>query len=395
MNLSSLLIGYRPVIDRDRRIMALEVRMAPREGQVARMSALHGLIADGRALQASTLILSAPEAEFDAGLLGVEPTPGLWLAVPASVAESPDMQPMLMQLHENGMGMVLQGLPSGQLPESLLPVFRLAFVSQRAERRGGMQVAAVPVDLRQRACRSIAVVHSDVTTVQEMDRAFEAGAYAVCGWMRPETQAKDDVVSSMDVTGVLQLLDMVNRDVDLREIEAVLRREPELALRMLRHLDSVSFGLTAPVQNFQHAVMALGYRGMARWLSLMLVSANPDPNLRPLMLASFRRGLVLERLRVREADSSVREQMFVLGVFSLLDQVLGQPFARLLDRIPVAQDVADALIHRRGPHVPMLELVEAIERGPSEALTALLARCGLGLDECNRAILQTMRVAAV
>lgn len=395
MNLAGLLVGYRPVVDRDRRIMALEVRMTPRDGQVPRMSALHGLIADGRPLQASTLILSAPEAEFDAGLTAIEPTPGLWLAVPAQVALSPGMQDLLVQLNDNGMGLVLQGVPDSPLPERLLSIFRLAMLPQQAERRGSLSDGLEPPDLRARAYRSIAAVHTDVTTVAEMEWAFAAGAYAICGWLRPETQSSGDVVSSVDFRGVLQLLDMVNRDVDLREIETVLRREPELALRLLRHLDSVSFGMWAPVQNFQHAVMALGYRGMARWLSLMLVSVNPDPNLRPLMLASFRRGLILERLRAREPDSSVREQMFVLGVFSLLDQVLAQPFEQLLHRVPVADAVAEALIHRRGPHASMLRLVEAIEQGPSEALPALLAECGMTLEECNRAVLQTLRVATV
>ena len=40
MSLSSLLIGYRPVIDRDRRIMALQVRFASLGEEPTRLSEL-------------------------------------------------------------------------------------------------------------------------------------------------------------------------------------------------------------------------------------------------------------------------------------------------------------------------------------------------------------------
>ena len=111
MSLSSLLIGYRPVIDRDRRIMALQVRFASLGEEPTRLSDLYRLMAGDRPLQSHTLLLSAPQAEFDAGLSDLEPTPGLWLEVPATVAEDPEHQQMLLLLHDRGMGMVLQGTP--------------------------------------------------------------------------------------------------------------------------------------------------------------------------------------------------------------------------------------------------------------------------------------------
>ena len=104
MSLSSLLIGYRPVIDRDRRIMALQVRFASLGEEPMPLSDLYRLMAGDRPLQSHTLLLSAPQAEFDAGLSDLEPTPGLWLEVPATVAEDPEHQQMLLLLHDCGMG---------------------------------------------------------------------------------------------------------------------------------------------------------------------------------------------------------------------------------------------------------------------------------------------------
>ncbi|WWT74608.1 HDOD domain-containing protein [Lautropia mirabilis] len=262
MSLSSLLIGYRPVIDRDRRIMALQVRFASLGEEPMRLSELYRLMAGDRPLQSHTLLLSAPQAEFDAGLSDLEPTPGLWLEVPATVAEDPEHQQMLLLLHDRGMGMVLQGTPATQLPEDLLAVFRLAMVDIEDERRGKEGEPDTGL-IRPRTRRNTAVVQSGVDSLQLMEQAFSMGAYAVCGWQIPPLVPSDSAVGSADYLGVLRLLSMVDRDASLREIEAVVRQEPEIAFRLLQHIDSMGFGLSVPVQNFQQAVMFMGYRGCA------------------------------------------------------------------------------------------------------------------------------------
>ena len=380
MSLSSLLIGYRPVIDRDRRIMALQVRFDSLSEEPTRLSDLYRLMAGDRPLQSHTLLLSAPQAEFDAGLGDLEPTPGLWLEVPATVAEDPEHQQMLLLLHDRGMGMVLQGTPATQLPEELLAVFRLAMVDVEDERRGKEGEPDTGL-IRPRTRRNTAVVQSGVDSLPLMEQAFSMGAYAVCGWQIPPLVPSDSAVGSADYLGVLRLLSMVDRDASLREIEAVVRQEPEIAFRLLQHIDSMGFGLSVPVQNFQQ--------------SLMLVSVSADESRRPLMLASFRRGLILEQLVGHGADSELREEMFLLGVFSLLDRALGQPFSKLLAKVRVPDAVREALVEGTGPHVPLLRVVESIEQGPTPDVLVWLENSHLGLDACNRAILATLRVVEV
>jgi len=249
--------------------------------------------------------------------------------------------------------------------------------------------------IRPRTRRNTAVVQSGVDSLPLMEQAFSMGAYAVCGWQIPPLVPSDVAVGSADYLGVLRLLSMVDRDASLREIEAVVRQEPEIAFRLLQHIDSMGFGLSVPVQNFQQAVMFMGYQGLRRWLSLMLVSVSADESRRPLMLASFRRGLILEQLAGRDVDSELREEMFLLGVFSLLDRALGQPFSTLLAKVRVPDAVREALVEGTGPHVPLLRVVESIEQGPTPDLLVWLENSHLGLDACNRAILATLRVVEV
>ena len=145
-----------------------------------------------RPLQSHTLLLSAPQAEFDAGLSDLEPTPGLWLEVPATVAEDPEHQQMLLLLHDRGMGMVLQGTPATPLPEELLAVFRLAMVDVEDERRGKESEPDMGL-IRPRTRRNTAVVQSGVDSLPLMEQAFSMGAYVCrvygnCGRQYPDAQ---------------------------------------------------------------------------------------------------------------------------------------------------------------------------------------------------------------
>ena len=61
------------------------------------------------------------------------------------------------------------------------------------------------------------------------------------------------------------------------------------------------------------------------------------------------------------ADDERRGELFICGVFSLLDRLMHQPFAELVKSIPISDAVREALLDDSGPHQPYLALVQAVE----------------------------------
>ena len=70
--------------------------------------------------------------------------------------------------------------------------------------------------------------------------------------------------------------------------------------------------------------------------------------------------------------------MFICGVFSLLDRMLGEPFDSLLKSIPVPERVYQALVEDAGPYQPYCELVRAVE---AESLFDIRERRRAAADE--------------
>jgi EAL and modified HD-GYP domain-containing signal transduction protein len=139
--------------------------------------------------------------------------------------------------------------------------------------------------------------------------------------------------------------------------------------------------------------MMLGYQKLKRWLALLLASASTDVNMKPVMFAAVRRGLFMEELVRSAGDEQMGSELFICGVFSLLDIMMGQPFDQLLKSIPVAQSVFDALVHGSGRYRPYMELVRAVEHESLFDIREAAETLMLSATEVNRALLRALVAA--
>jgi EAL and modified HD-GYP domain-containing signal transduction protein len=192
---------------------------------------------------------------------------------------------------------------------------------------------------------------------------------------------------------VTELIKRVDAEEPVERLEAVLKNDPQLGFRLMRYLNSAAFGLTVEISSFQHAMMMLGYQKLKRWLALLLISSSKDPAMRPAMYAAVRRGLLMEELIRGSGDDEMRGEVFICGVFSLLDRMLGQPFEDLLKSVPVPERVRDALVDGAGPYQPYLTLVKAMEQGVRGDIREAADATFMGLAEINAALLRAMASA--
>ena len=107
-----------------------------------------------------------------------------------------------------------------------------------------------------------------------------------------------------------------------------------------------------------------------------------------------RRGLRMEELGGATSDEELRSELFICGVFSLLDRMFQQPFSELLASIPVPERVFQALAKDEGPFQPYVNMVRAIENESlfdfREAADALM----MSVSEINRAQLRALTAAS-
>ena len=166
---------------------------------------------------------------------------------------------------------------------------------------------------------------------------------------------------------ILQLMRMVQEDADIRHLEKVLESDVTLSYKLLRYINSAGFGLEVNIESPRHAVAMLGYTPLFRWL-LLLLARTHTPDFSPaLMQAAMVRGRFAELLGQGFLTRKEVKNLFVAGMFSCLDRLMGIPLQKVLSQLMSPETVAEALLAREGVYGPILALAEASEREDGRA----------------------------
>lgn len=160
---------------------------------------------------------------------------------------------------------------------------------------------------------------------------------------------------------ILQLMKLVQEFADIRELEKLLQRDAMLSYKLLRYINSAGFGLQIEVESLRHAIQMLGYLPLYRWLALLLATTGTTGSSRALLQAALVRARFVELLGVGLLPASEAGNLFVVGLFSLLDQLLGIPMHQLLRQVSLSSAIVQALLHRGDVYGPVLALAEACE----------------------------------
>ena len=186
---------------------------------------------------------------------------------------------------------------------------------------------------------------------------------------------------------ILQLIDLVRRQASTNEIEAVLKRDPSLSFNLLRFINSAGFGARAPVSSFKHAVMLLGLQRLFKWAALLMTTSQMGSVPAAVGTAAVVRGRLMELLCAEVLPPEERDNAFVVGVFSLLDTMLGVSMETALSTVSLPESVNAALLDREGPY---LELTIACESEDSEGFAKRVLDLELTAQQVNWAHLQAL-----
>ncbi len=386
--LGSVWICYAPLIDKKRK--AIGTRLTMLSANPAERPPLGQLLDVLNEMwpESTAPVLVAPlDADFDASALSWHAPRNALLEIPTNALLDPQTQSVAQNLFKDGKRLVLRGRPDVPLPPALLSCFEYCVIHVSEDRRRwGVQPPPG-------VARRIPFIVTGVQSVADAIEVFDRDAAACVGWPLDDQSTNKARPLQPGQAVVLELLRLVRDDADLDKIDATLRRDPALAFKLLRLVNSAAFNLPVQITSFQHAVMMLGYKKLIRWLSLLLATASKDTNTFPLMHASIRRGIFLETIGATANQGEMRDELFITGAFSLLDRITGAPFPHLFELISLSESIVDAILNRAGPYGPYLTLIEAIERSDPITVRKQAEELAIPIATCNEALLRSLAAA--
>ncbi|NUQ00118.1 MAG: HDOD domain-containing protein [Armatimonadetes bacterium] len=196
--------------------------------------------------------------------------------------------------------------------------------------------------------------------------------------------SKPVMVEAVDVPGFklnyLRILQELQRpELDFEQLEQIVKSELSLSYRLLRYINSAAFRFRRRIETIREALVAIGEREFRKWVALICLATMGEDRPRELLVQSTIRAHFCEGLAAACNLEAQRTDLFLTGLFSQLEAIVGRPLPELLDEVGVAPDIKQALIDGTGPLADVLGAVTAYERGDWDQVTLYAGR--LGMDE--------------
>ena len=183
--------------------------------------------------------------------------------------------------------------------------------------------------------------------------------------------------NSMSRMRLLRLI--TGNDFDIGDLTSAITLDVSISYRLLRFMNSPTFGIPHTVNSIEQAIALIGYKKLTGWLRVILLSdmcARPDAS--ELVFLSIKRAKFFELLALEAQDLCLSsDSMFMLGLFSMLDVLLGKPMKDLMAELPIGEDLVKALVGECCKNLVWLQLVRELEMARWESVGAILKKHNL------------------
>jgi len=166
----------------------------------------------------------------------------------------------------------------------------------------------------------------------------------------------------MSLLGKLQ-----NPELDYDEFESILAQDVTLSYKLLRYINSATFSLRREIDSIKDVVVLLGLNNVKNWLSLIMMSNVSNNKPCELIATALIRAKMCELL-AEKFYPDVKSQMFIIGLFSVLDALMDTPLDDLLDTVTLSIGIKMALLFKEGEQGEIYALVLEYEHSHWDAL---------------------------
>jgi EAL and modified HD-GYP domain-containing signal transduction protein len=166
---------------------------------------------------------------------------------------------------------------------------------------------------------------------------------------------KPNRISLMKILAVMQ-----NPDFNINELEELISQDVSISYKILRIINSALYNLQRKIESIRQAIVLLGLKTIREWLTVVMLT-DIDDKPPELIFQCLQRAHMMQSLT--EAAGMNKDTGFTTGLFSSLDAIMDRPMDKVLDELPLAEEITQALLKREGKLGSLLEIVLHYERG--------------------------------
>jgi c-di-GMP-related signal transduction protein len=232
--------------------------------------------------------------------------------------------------------------------------------------------------------KNIRMLAEKVETPEEFAAGMSMGYSLFQGYFfcRPEILQHRALPSSK--LAYLELLRAATAsEIDVEQLALKIKHEASLTFRLLRYLNSAAFGLHSEIHSVAHALSMLGERELRKWIAVVSVGVLAEGKPDELMTVPLVRARFCELLAPIAGMPEHANDLFLMGLLSVMDAILDRPLDSILAELPVRKEIKDALQAQAGLYRQLLEMATAHERADWEKVGLLVSDTGMNEERVS------------
>lgn len=197
-------------------------------------------------------------------------------------------------------------------------------------------------------------------------------------------------IDSSKINLVNLLAEVNKKSTTIRKIEEIVLRDVALAYKLLRYINSSYFYRLNRIDSVAHAITYLGDNELRRFIILVLISELASDKPGELVRLAVVRAKMAELLALETAQKSRADEMFLLGLFSLLEALLDTTIDYICEQLSLSDNLKNALVNQTGPYAPFLNTVISYEKRDKPACLAAVKTIGVPASKLHQMYMEAI-----
>lgn len=170
--------------------------------------------------------------------------------------------------------------------------------------------------------------------------------------------------------------EIAKEEINYQELGRLISKDLTLSYKLLTFVNS-SVMVSSKIRSFKQALVYLGETRLRRFVSLVAIASTHKDKPDALYGLSIQRARYCELLSLNIANADQSGNAFLTGMFSLIDGLLDQPLADIIEEMPIEQQVKDAIVSGSGQLGKVLQLIKAYEQAEWQTVNDLAKQLSL------------------
>ncbi len=193
----------------------------------------------------------------------------------------------------------------------------------------------------------------------------------------PVTKGKTEIAPLK--VNYLELMNIVNdADYELSDAADVIGRDTALVVELLKVVNR--FSVNSKITSIRHAAAILGQKELKRWINTVITKELCADRPSEIARLSLLRAKFIECMAPSFELAMKTSELFLLGLFSVLDIILSVPMEEALQKVMVSKDITEALVNRKGLFADILDFILKYEAADWQEVCRLMIVKNIDVD---------------